>query len=109
MYDLATCTASILRGTTTDAFGDPLDTATVVTSGVLAAIREDTRTVFDQATQTPRVVRRIRGVMPSDTEVRDTDRIRDDTNNVTYIVTEVTAPRQPGFSPDLQLELKRIT
>lgn len=109
MYDLATCRASILRGTTTDTFGDPADNATVVASGIATSIRESTRTVFDQATQTPRVVRRIVGTMPSNVDVRDTDRVRDDTNNVTYIVDEVTRSREPGFAPDLILQLKRIT
>lgn len=109
MYELATCTASILRGTTTDTFGDTVDNATVITTGIPASIREGGRTVYDAATQTPRVVRTIQARMPANTDVRDTDQVRDDTHGVTYVVTEVTAPREPGFTPDLELQLKRIT
>jgi hypothetical protein len=109
MYVVATCTASVLRGTTNDAYGDPEDNATVAASGITASIRETSRTVFDPNTQTPRVVRLIEGVMPAGTDVVDTDQVRDDTYGITYMVEAVTQERQPGFTPDLKLQLKRIT
>jgi hypothetical protein len=109
VYELATCTASILRGTATDAYGDTVDAATVVASGIVASIRETSRVVSDPATQQPRIVRSADGAMPAGTDVRDSDQVRDDTNGVTYIVQAVTQNREPGFTPDLQLQLKRIT
>lgn len=109
MYVVATCTASVLRGTTTDAYGDPEDNGTVVHTGIIASIRETGRVVFDPSTQEPRVVRSIEGVMPAGTDVLDTDQVRDDTNGVTYMVEAVTQGREPGFTPDLKLQLKRIT
>lgn len=109
MYVGATCTASVLRGTGTDIYGDVTDNATVAASGIVASIRETSRTVFDPNTQEPLIVRSVEGVMPSGTDVVDTDRVRDDTYGVTYFVEAVTQERQPGFTPDLRLQLKRIS
>jgi hypothetical protein len=109
MYIVATCTASVLRGAGTDTYGDVTDNSTVVASGIIASIREISRTVFDPSTQQARVVRVTQGVMPSGTDVVNTDQIRDDTYGVTYFVEAVTQDRAPGFTPDLLLQLKRIT
>jgi hypothetical protein len=109
MYEIATCKASILRGTSTDAYGDVTDTGTVIASGIIASIRESSRTVFDPSTQTPRVIRTIDCRLPSGIDVVNTDQVRDDTYGITYIVAGVTVPRQPGFAADLEVQLKRIT
>lgn len=109
MYVVATCTASILRGTTTDDYGDVTDNATVVATGIIASIREQSRTVFDPNTQQPRIVRFTEGVMPAGTDVVDTDQVRDDTYGITYFVEAVTQDREPGFTPDLKLQLKRVS
>ena len=109
MYVVATCTASILRGTSTDTYGDPQDNGTVAATGIIASIREISRTVFDPNTQEPRIVRFTEGVMPAGTAVTDTDQVRDDTYGVTYFVEAVTQDREPGFTPDLKLQLKRVS
>jgi hypothetical protein len=109
VYVIATCTASILRGTATDTYGDAVDSAVAIATGVIASIREQSRVAFDPSTQEPRVVRFTQGVMPAGTDVTETDQVRDDTYGVTYIVTSVTQGRQPGFTPDLELQLKQIT
>jgi hypothetical protein len=109
MYVVATCTASVLRGTTTDTYGDPQDNGTVAVTGVIASIRETSRTVFDPNTQEPRIVRFTEGVMPAGTDVQDSDQVRDDTYGITYFVEAVTQRREPGFTPDLQLQLKRVS
>lgn len=109
MYIIATCKASILRGSSTDTWGDTVDNSTVATSGVSASIRETSRVVRDTATQQPRVIRYVAGTMPSGTDVVDTDLVRDDTHGVLYTVEAVTQNRTPGFTPDLELQLKRVS
>ena len=109
MYVIATCSASILRGTGTDAYGDVTDTSTVIASGVLASIRETGHVVFDPNTQEPRIARMTECVMPSGTDVQDADQVTDDTHGVSYFVEAVTQDREPGFTPDLKVQLKRIT
>jgi hypothetical protein len=108
MYALATCRGSILRGTTTDEYGDVADAANIIATGVLASIQETTHRVWDRATQTPRIVRGFGCSMPSTTDIGPDDRFRDDTNGVTYIVVAVTQPGGPAWTSDLEVELKRI-
>ena len=109
MWALATCRASVFRGTVPSAYGDPVPNNTVpAASGVLLAVDERGSRIWDPATQTPRVVRIVSGTVPSTTDIRTGDRIRDDTNGVLYLVQNVTRPRTPARIPDTVLELKRI-
>jgi hypothetical protein len=109
VWALATCRASIFRGTTSSAYGDPVpDNTTPAATGVLLAVDERSSSVWDPGTQTPRVVRVVTGTVPSTTDVLTGDRIRDDTNGVLYVVQNVTRPRTPGRVRDVELELKRV-
>src|SRR4051812_12602556 len=105
MWALATCRASIFRGTAPDSdYGDPVpNNVTPLYTNVLASIEEDTSRVWDPATQTPRVVRSVRGQVPSDVDVVVGDRIRDDTNGVLWLVQNVSRPRAAGRKPDAEL------
>lgn len=109
MYALATCTASILRGTTVDEYQDVVDSDTVVYTGVPMSIQEIESSVFDPATQTRRVVRKVQAACQSDVDLQIGDRIRDDTFGITYIVNNVTKPGGVGWTSDLAIDLKRIT
>ena len=109
MYGLANCSVSILRGTTTDTWGDTVDNGTVAASGIPAFITVDSRSVTDPASQTPRVVQTIRGAVSSTVDIRDTDQLRDDTHGgVVYAVEAVTQPLAAGVTPDQELELRRV-
>jgi len=110
MYALATCLASVLRGTSTDVYLDVVDADIVAATGLSAAIRERTSRVSGGATGAPRVVRVVSGQVQSDTDVRVGDRLRDDTHGgVIYTVENVTDPGGAGNTADLELELKRVT
>lgn len=108
MYALANCTASILRGTTEDDFGQQVDNNTVVTSEVLAQITESGRSVQDPNSLTPRTVRDVRGIVPSGTAIRQGDQLRDDTNSRTYLVIEVIRPGNLGVTRDITLQLRQV-
>jgi hypothetical protein len=110
MYALATCTASILRGTATDDdYLDVVDTTTVVATGLLCAIRETASRVHDKTSEAPRVVRVLHAQLQSDVDARVEDRLRDDTHGVIYVIDNVTTLGGPGYAPDLELELRRTT
>lgn len=109
MYALASCTASILRGTTVDQYGDVEDTGTVAATGIPMSIQDTTQRVWDPSTQTPRVVRVIQAYCQSDVDLRTGDQVRDDTNGITYMVTNVTQPYGPAWTSDLDVDLKRVT
>lgn len=108
MYGLANCTISVLRGTTTDAWGDIVDSSAVHASAIPAFIVVKSRTVYDPSTQTPRAVQSIVGAVGSDVDIRDTDQILDESHSVTYAVESVTQPLGAGITPDQTLELRRV-
>jgi hypothetical protein len=109
MWALATCRASIFRGSTPDEYGDPTPSNAIpLYTNVLASIEERNSRTWDPATQTPRVVRVVSGTVPSTTDILTGDRIRDDRNGVLYMVQNVTRPRTPARTPDVQLDLKRV-
>jgi hypothetical protein len=110
VYVIATCTATVLRPTTTpDARGDKRSTYTAIATGVIAAIQESTNSVSDYATQTPRTIREISGIFPSGTDIQPLDRVRDDTHNVVYQVINTTLNRAPGHQPDLTVSMKKVS
>lgn len=108
MYGLANCLISVLRGTSTDTWGDQVDNGAIAASGIPARILVRSRTVFDESTQEPRVVQIVSGAVASTADVRDGDQIRDDTHSVTYTVQSVTQPNGVGLVPDLELDLQRV-
>ena len=110
MYAVATCTISILRGTATDAvYGDSYATGQVVASGVPASIIERTQKIVTPGNPAPRIVRSIDGIVGSQTDITDADRIRDEKTGQIYIVTAVINSALPGMSSDTQLELRRTS
>jgi len=109
MYVLATCTATVLRGTTADDYGDPVETGTEIARELPMAIKERVRTVWDQTTQTPRTVRTYSAAAPSTADIQVGDQVRDDTHQVLYAVEERLDPTTMPVAGDLRLTLKRVT
>jgi hypothetical protein len=109
MYALATTTVTILRGTKTDELGDEIDTYEPYQTGIIASLIEKNHTTWDRATQLRRTVRIIACTLPSTTDVTSDDRIVDEETGYTYSIVDVTQPNAVGITPDLDLELKRIT
>jgi hypothetical protein len=57
MQAIATTRLDVLRGTTTDAYGDEQDTDTVVATGIPASLTEQSRRVTTKDDPTPRIIR----------------------------------------------------
>ena len=110
MYALASTTVSILRGTTTNQWGDQVDdpNASAVATGVPVDITVINTNAFDPTSQQIRTIRTISGAIQSDTDIKETDRLRDDATGVVYIVESVTQRMDPGFVGDLELVLKQV-
>lgn len=111
MYQLATCLASILRrdSTVKNARGDAGGVYNQIATGLPASIVESNRRTFDRATQTPRTMRTLSGLVGSGTDIQIGDRLRDDTNGgILYVVKDVTQPRSFGYLPDIELDLARV-
>jgi hypothetical protein len=90
---LPTTTVTILRGTpTADAYGDLVDVATVVASGLEAAIVEEKQTYSAPVDQRGGVVETYSVRLRAGVDVREGDRVRDDRTLTVYRVAEVTHP-----------------
>jgi hypothetical protein len=106
---LATTTVSVLRGTSTDEFNDEVDNDTIAASGIPASIMEQTRRVFTQDSQQPRIIRYITGRVPSTTLVEVGDRVRDEATDLVYAIDAMSQPGSPVHTADIRLDLKRVT
>jgi hypothetical protein len=112
MMDIANTTISVLRGTTTNAFGDTIPSGTPVQSGIPVFIGETGRKVQDPSSSTPRTIRQVTGRVPAWAGIRNTDQLLDEKTGDTYMILSVTQPPtlfgSPGEWPQV-LELKRTT
>lgn len=102
-------TVSILRGTTTNDYGDVLDADTVVHTGIPASIIEQFQSVRTADFASPQIVRTITGRVVAGTDVTDSDRVKDERTGRVYIVNAISQPENQSYnSPDLNLQLERI-
>jgi len=109
MMAIPTTTVSIYRGTYTTPAGDIQDSTIPLYTGRPASIMERTRLGIDSTTQTPVQIRFIVGRMASDEDVQISDRIQDETTGIYYAVADIGNLSSPVHTPDLRLDLKRLT
>ncbi len=108
MNAVATTTIAVLRGTSTDGYGDVVDGSTAILSGVPASILEQRRTVATEADPTPRAVITYTGRVSAGTDIADGDRIRDERTSAVYIVDSAHLVASPAMTNDLRLDLRRV-
>ncbi|TXJ78627.1 hypothetical protein E2C11_16605 [Streptomyces lavendulae] len=109
MQAIATTKISILRGTTTDAYGDEQDTNTPIRTGIPASLIEQTRRVTTRDDPAPRIVRYAVARVPAQTDVTDQDRVLDERTNAVYSIDAISSMANPAAVPDLRLDLRRTT
>ena len=95
MYSRATTKVSILRGESTDEWGDPVDNDTIVASGVIASILEQKTWSSPEVSTQPR----------NNIEVLVNDRIKDERNNQTWIITNISPLQNPVVGQDKRIDL----
>jgi hypothetical protein len=109
VYAHATTTVSVLRGSSTDDFGDAVADDTVAASGIPASILEQRRNVFTPADNRVQQVLFYLGRVPGDTDVQLLDRIRDETTGDTFHVDSVSRVGSPVQMNDLRLDLRKAS
>jgi len=107
MY-LPTGTYSQLRGTGASVFGDVTDVATMIASGLLLSILEQSRATTRAADDRAQSVVYARGRAPATLNIVTGDRFRDEATLATYVVTSVSRVANPIFPNDTALELERV-
>lgn len=103
MRYLPTTVAAILRGTTVDAYGDPQDASVVVEDDIPASIIDPVATVRTRGDTDPRVVRNTTIRLPAGTDVREDDRILDQTTGRIYAIDAVTSQQGYAFANDVRI------
>lgn len=108
MYAMATTTCSILRGSTTDGYGDEADANTPVYTNVPISIMETNSTVATPEDPTPRVIRQVTARIGSDVDVTDGDRVKDELTGTIYMIDNVIRRGSPVYTPDTRLDLRLV-
>lgn len=108
--EITNTSASILRGTTSNQFGDTIDDDQVLIQHLPVFLAETGKTVQDPSTPTPRTIRQITCQVPQYVGVVNTDRVVDEATGDKYIIIGVTTPPTIIGAPvDVILDLKRIS
>ena len=104
------CTVTVYRGTTSNQYGDVIDSNVPLISGLPVTLIETGKSVQDPSTPTPRTIRQIYLNVPQWVGLLNTDRIMDESTGDIYIVISVTMPPTIIGAPvDTTCQLKRIS
>jgi hypothetical protein len=100
---------TILRGSTSDSFGDPKDLPKTILTGVTASIIERNKTTTNPDDGNIRTVRTYTCRIPAGTPLRTGDRIKDEKTGAIYVFDSFTTATNPVRGADIRLDLRRIT
>lgn len=109
MLAQATCTVSILRGTTTTDYDDLADVDTVVASGLPASLIEQRRIVTTFGDDRPQVVRYWTLRLLAGTDVRDGDRVKNEQTGEIFMVDSLATQEVVVHHGEIRVDLRRIT
>jgi hypothetical protein len=105
MIATPTTTGSILRGQTTDEYGDVVDLPQVWRTGIPASIIERSQRVHGPKDSEDRIVRIFKLRVPHGTGLQKDDRFRDERTGVIYIVDNVYQQSNPFWPQDQSADL----
>jgi hypothetical protein len=103
---MANTTLSVLRGTTTNAYGDRTNVGIPLYTGIPAAIVEKSKQSFDRDTQRFQTIRTSMCVVPDWADILDTDTLRDETTGNFFMVEDIQTQPSLGLPPDKILTLR---
>lgn len=109
MIAVPTATVDVLRGTTTNDFGDVVEADTVEIAGVPASIVEQRQRPHEPKGAEDRIIRIFKARVPHGTGVQKGDRLRDIADGTVYVVDNVYLQANPFWRPDQALDLSITT
>lgn len=109
MQAVATTKLTVMRGTSTDGYGDEQDTDTPHATGIPASLTEQSRRVTTRDDPIPRIVRYAIARVAAGTDITDQDRVRDERTGAVYIVDATSSMANPAMAADLRLDMRRTT
>jgi hypothetical protein len=109
MRAVATCRVTVLRGETTTALGDPADASTPVQDRVPFSILEQRRQTTRRADDRAQTVLYFTGRCSPRIDVRQGDRLQDESTGTIYLVTAVSRVASPIGTNDTRCDLEKVT
>jgi hypothetical protein len=104
-----TTTVDVLRGETTDAYGDTVDSDTVALAAIPASIIERSQKVHAPKSGEDRIIRSFKCRVPNGTGLLKGDRIRDRNTSAVYLIDNVYQQANPFWSQDQTADLSLTT
>lgn len=108
MIAVPNTTVTILGGSTESDYGDVLDSDTPAGAGIPASIVEGRQIVATESDAQARAIRYYTGRLPAGTAVTDANRLRDERSGETYVIDNVTVPKNAVIPQDVRLDLRRV-
>lgn len=105
MYSRATTKVTIYRGESTDEWGDPVDNNTIVASGIIASILEQKIWSSPEVSTQPHNFRYARLRIRKNIVVQTNDRVHDERNNQTWLITNISSLQNPVVGQDKRIDL----
>jgi len=107
---LATSTYSILRGSTTDSFGDQKDRDVPTYTGIKGSVMLVRAGVTTESEGRAQTISYLVGRLPAGTDVQNGDRLQDEKTGETFIIDSIDSnPRSPIFNSGIRLELRHVS
>lgn len=107
MIARATTTVTIYRGQSTDEWGDDIDQNTIVATGVIASLLEQSQYFRAEITTQPRNFRYARLRLDSTTDIQPNDRIQDERTGWFWTIRNLSEYQNPVRQQDIRADLQR--
>jgi hypothetical protein len=107
MIARATTTITIYRGQTTDEWGDPIDSSTIVGTGIVASLQEQSQYSRGEITTQPRTFRYARLRVDSSVDIQYNDRIKDEITGWIWTIRNLSNYQNPVRQQDTRADLQR--
>lgn len=108
MMSRATTTVTVYRGETVNDWGDPVDSDTIVATGIRASIIEQTVYARSEVTSLPRSFRFAKMRVTPGTDIRQNDRILDEKTGENWTIVQISKRANPTRNQDMRIDLEYV-
>lgn len=108
MKTRANTTVTIFRGSAYNAWGDEVDSDTIVATGIRASIIEQTVYAQTEVTTLPRSYRFAKMRVTPGTDIRQNDRVKDEKSGEIWTIRQISNRGNPVTNQDLRIDLEMM-
>jgi hypothetical protein len=107
MLGLSTGRYSVLRGSALNEYGDEIDGTGVASADILGSVIERSKQVFNPDDGRVATIRFLIGRFPSNSDIQDGDRIKDQKTGEIFVVESLARPTNAVVKSDIVADLRR--